>query len=118
MRSRWYGSVQNRLLENSRSAEPEVGMGATECCWSDREPYEVIEVTDSRHIKVRALKYRVVKGSTFDGSAEYEYESDPDGFVATLFKKKNGKWVRRIGRSEDCNGWIIGFAERYYDPSF
>ena len=117
--SRWYGSVQNRILENSKSIEPEVGMGVTECMWSDREPYEVIEVTDPRHIKVRRMATKVVSGSAFDGSAEYEYFSDPNGNVASLFKKKNGRWVERIGRSE-CkgSGWYIGFAEKYYDPSF
>ena len=89
--SRWYGSVQNRILENSKSIEPEVGMGVTECMWSDREPYEVIEVTDPRHIKVRRMATKVVSGSAFDGSAEYEYFSDPNGNVASLFKKKNGE---------------------------
>jgi len=119
MRSRWYGSVDNRLLENSRSADPEVGMGVTECLWSDREPYEVIAVQDERHVTIRRLGYKIVKGSSYDGSAEYEYFSNPDGAVKKLFKKKDGRWVERIGRREDSgSGWFIGFAERYYDPSF
>jgi len=117
--SRWYGSLQNRLMENSRSAVPEVGMGVTEFLWSDREPYEVIAVQDDRHISARRLGYKVVSGSCHDGSAEYEYFSDPDGHVVSLFKKKNGKWVQRIGRKEyGGSSWVIGFAEKYYDPSF
>ena len=117
--SGWYGDVVNRILENSRSPEPEVGMGVTECLWSDREPYEVVEVTDSRHIKVRRMATKIVSGSSYDGSAEYEYSSDPNGYVVSLFKKKNGRWVERIGRSESKgSGWFLGRAEKYRDPSF
>ena len=116
---KWYGSIQNRILERTKPAVPEVGMGCTECMWSDRYPYEVIEVKDERHCTVRELKATVVKGSTFDGSAEYEYESDPNGMVKTLFKTNKGRWVERHGRTyRDSNGWAMGYAEKYYDPSF
>ena len=115
----WYGSVQNRIYERVVSPEPVVGMGCTECLWSDRHPYEVIDVKDARHCTVRELKAKVISGHVYDGSAEYEYESDPNGIVKTRFKTKNGRWVERVGRSwAGSNGWRMGYAEEYYDPSF
>lgn len=116
MSNRWYGSLQNRLMECAKNPEPEVGMGATELMWSDRHPYEVIEVQDSRHVTVRELSHKLVKGSIY-GDAEYEYSSNPDGKVTKLFKTKEGRWVERIGRSYGSR-FALGYAEYYYDPSF
>ena len=117
--SRWYGSFQNRLLERTKPAVPEVGMGCTECLWSDRYPYEVIEVKDARHCTVRELDAIVVSGYTNDGSAEYRYESNPNGRTKTLFLTNKGRWVEKVGRSwKGSSGWAIGYAEKYYDPSF
>ena len=114
----WYGSLTNRLMEHCKNPEPEVGMGVTELYFSDREPYEIIEVKDDRHITVRALNYKRIDDNGMSESQEYEYFSNPDGYVAHLFKTKNGKWVERIGKKYSCNGWFIGKAEKYYDYSF
>ena len=43
----WYGSIQNRIAERNTGPKPEVGMGATECGYTDRHPYEIIEVMKS-----------------------------------------------------------------------
>lgn len=54
--TRWYGSLQNRLEENHMYVdEITVGTGVTEYSWSDRHPYEVVEVIDQKHVIVRAL---------------------------------------------------------------
>ena len=50
-----YGNVINRVMEKSKTPEIVVGMGATECLWSDRHAYEVIAVQDEKHITVRRL---------------------------------------------------------------
>jgi hypothetical protein len=39
-----YGSVVNRIMENSRYPEITIGMGATVCMYSDRNPYTVVAV--------------------------------------------------------------------------
>jgi hypothetical protein len=117
--SRWYGSLENRLMETSNMPKPEVGMGATECLWSDREPYEVIAVKDDRHITVRRLDYKRVDHNGYGGQQEYEYFSNENNPVCNLFFTKKGVWRERYAdRSLGCTRFVIGFAERYYDPSF
>lgn len=114
----WFGSLQNRLEERARMPEPEVGMGVTEMCWSDRHPYEVVEIKDERHIVVRALDSKRIDNNGFSESQEYEYTSNTNNPVITLFKTKNGEWRERIGRTLGCNRFVIGYAEKYYDFSF
>lgn len=118
MSSIWYGSVQNRIEERMRMPEPKVGMGVTELYYTDREPYEIIEVIDDRHITVRRLNYKRIDNNGMSECQDYEYYSNPDGYVAHLFKTKQGRWVERIGKRYSANGWKIGRAERYYDYSF
>ena len=115
----WYGSVQNRIYENSKGKEPQVGMGVTEMLWSDRHPWEIIEVKDERHIVVRELDWKRVDGGGFSEAQEYEYSSNPDNRTARLFRTKKGQWRERIGKNGlGCTVFVIGVAERYYDFSF
>ena len=117
--NRWYGSLNNRLMENmSGMPAPEVGMGATRCGWSDRNPYEIIEVKDARHITVRTMNAKRIDSNGMSECQEYEYTSNPDGVIEHLFLTKQGKWRDRQGRTLGCDGWVIGFAEKYYDFSF
>ena len=114
--ARWYGSVQNRLMEGmSGQPDPVVGMGCTEVLWSDRHPYEVIEVKDARHCKARAMGCKCVGGAY---SNEWELFSDENGHVINLFRKKNGQWVERYPDRSYGNRFVMGFAEKYYDYEF
>ena len=114
----WYGSLQNRMMERGKMPEPQVGMGATECFYSDRKPYEIIEVKDARHITVRALDYKRIDDYGMSDCQDYEYISNPENPTAELFLTKQGEWRQRYGRRLGCNRFIIGYAERYYDFSF
>lgn len=114
---RWYGSLQNRVQENCRYPKPEIGMGATEMLWSDRNAYEVIEIKDDRHITVRRLKCKLVS-EYFTDCQEYEYEHDPNGITANLFLTKKGQWRERYHNRSLGNVFALGFAEEYRDPSF
>lgn len=61
MSKRWCGSLQNRLEEDRMFCkEIEIGTGVTEYSWSDREPYEVIEVRDQKHVTVRRLDHKPI----------------------------------------------------------
>lgn len=114
--------------------KPVVGMGATMTGWTDRYPGTVTKVTEfggsKRYlyeVEVQGDEYKVVKGSAYDGSAEYEFKADPKGQVSVfVFLKKDQKWAEmyrnpETGRINVCKsgkGLILGFRERYYDPSF
>ena len=117
--SRWYGSVQNRISEGCAQPTPEVGMGVTEMLWSDRSPYIIVEVKDERHITVEPLGWKRTDNNGFSEWQEYEYFRREDAPKVRLFKTKEGRWRERIGRNGlGDNTFVIGYAERYYDPSF
>ena len=130
---KWYGSVQNRISAECEMPKPEVGMGVTELLWSDRDPWEVIEVVNDKKIRIRELGYERTDNDGISEHQEYEFFPNPDGDVKTLVLR-NGKWrdlkkeyvndangkqvlveTRRLGRGSQ---WLIGRAERYYDFSF
>lgn len=81
----WYGSLQNRLEENKTFCdEIKVGTGMTKYYWSDTHAYEVIEVIDQKHVKVREYDHKAV-GESF--SNDWELVSNPDNPVALLTKR-------------------------------
>lgn len=86
---KWYGSVINRIEENvDRVAEIKVGTPMTEYLWSDRHAYEVVEVTDQKHVKVR--EYDVKNISNFPMGNEWEYISNPENPVLAM--ERRGKY--------------------------
>lgn len=117
MATRWYGSLENRIAER-HSNKPEIGMGATEYCWSDRHAYEVVAIKDDRHITVRRLDYKRVDENGMSDSQDYEFYSNENNRTCELFLTKQGTWKERIGRSLGCNIFGIGVAREYYDYSF
>ena len=53
------GSISNRLEENRMFCDViEVGTGMTEYSYTDRHAYEVVEVVDQKHIKVREYDHK------------------------------------------------------------
>lgn len=91
MSKQWYGSVQNRLAENRQFCETiEVGTGMTEYMYSDRHPYEVIEVIDQKHVVVRELDHKNVGGAYSNEWELISNEANP-----TYLMTKRGKyWYR------------------------
>lgn len=85
MSKTWYGSLQNRLMENAQyDGEIKVGTGLTELMYSDRHPYEVISVKDQKHITVRELSHRL-NGEPM--SNEWELYSNEENPVYELTKR-------------------------------
>lgn len=130
--SKFYGSINNRLQENCKGETPVVGMGVTELQYTDRAPYEVIEVINEKKIRVRELGFKRIDSNGMSDCQDYEFFSKPDGEVKTLVLR-NGRWrdllkeERYLGDDKwevietkklGCNGWYVGRAERYYDFSF
>lgn len=128
----WYGSVTNRIAENMKMPKPELGMGVTELCYTDRHPFEVIEILNEKKIKIREMKAERIDKNGMSDCQEYKYVQKPDGEVKTLVLR-NGKWrdlVKELENDENNklvevetrrlggNGWLIGKAEYYYDFSF
>ena len=128
------GSVNNWLDSRAVVGEPKpyVGMGATILCWTDRRPATIVKVEEIGGSKVSAYiievvedDYRVVSGSTMDGSAVYEF-SPADGYRRMYRKnRKTGYWEEVVRNPETGklnktkgNGLMIGRREKWVDPSF
>lgn len=91
-----------------------VGTKASGTYWSDFTPFEVIKVSDSgKTITIREMNWRIVSGQEYNGTAEYEYESNPHGSIYSVRFSKNKGW-----KTPDGMRIMFGNARRYYDPSF
>lgn len=85
MKTKLYGNLMNRL-EEGRQFVPEikVGDGVTEYFYSDRKPYEVIEVRDQKHITIRKMDHKHI-GEAFEN--KWELISNENNPVYDLEKR-------------------------------
>lgn len=71
MARKWYGSLNNRLEENRQFCdEITVGTGVTEYSYSDRHPYEVIEVISQKDVIIRGLDHKHIGDGYMDNNWE------------------------------------------------
>lgn len=88
MARKWYGSLQNRLDENRMFTEEiKLGTGMTEYSYSDRHAYEVVEVQDQKHVKVRELDHKHVGTGEMDNT--WELISNENNPVYSMTKRGN-----------------------------
>lgn len=93
---KWYGSLQNRLEENQMYVdEIKVGTYATMYEYSDRHAYEVVEVKDQKHIKIRKLDAKRIDDNGMSDSQHYEYLSNENNPIEELELTKYG-WKKVI----------------------
>ena len=95
--------------------KPELGMGATEICWSDRHAYTVVGILPGNAIMVRRDKVTALR--TEHGVSVYKYEEDPDGPTRVLTKRKNGAWIVK-GEGLKGTRFRLGIRDEHYDPHF
>ena len=83
-----YGSFQNRVMENKQFVEEiKVGTGMTEYGYTDRQAYEVVEVADQKHVKVRRYDHKHIGDGCMDNN--WELISNPENPVFTMVKRGN-----------------------------
>lgn len=86
--TKWYGSVQNRLEENRMFCkEIKVGTGMTEYSYSDRHPYEVVEVKDQKHVSVRMYDHKHIGPNNMDNT--WKLIRNEENPVKSLTKRGN-----------------------------
>ena len=106
--AKWYGNLNNRLAENGKDAEViTVGMGVTEFYWSDRDAYEVVEVTDQKHIGIRRLDPEHI-GLPYQN--KWELHSNPEHPVIHLVKRGNNWYTTVTMTAEelaDYDSWEL-----------
>lgn len=114
----WTGSLHNRLMEGGKQIDPEVGMGATEIMYTDRNPYTIIEVNEKKTVIV--VQQDNAKRSDSNGMSEtqsYEYSPNLEARKRVLTLRKTGQWIEK-GESLKGSKYLIGHREKYHDFSF
>ena len=87
-----YGSITNRLEENKIYGEEiKVGTGATQYLYSDREPWEVIEVISQDEFVLRELDSKRVDKNGMSECQDYEFFSNEKNRTVHLYAKKDRK---------------------------
>ena len=82
---KYYGSLNNRIEEGRMFCDAiQVGTGVTEYLYSDRRAYEVVEVTDQKHITVRQYDHRHI-GEPYTN--EWELISNPNNPTCQLERR-------------------------------
>lgn len=120
------GSLANHLYSRMTkdAPEPEVGMGATILCWTDRKAATVVKI-EKNIIFVQIDKATRSDNNGMSDVQDYTYERDVEGPVYTFRKAKDGKW-QEVTRNENTGrlnkieryGLILGFRRQYHDYSF
>lgn len=113
-------NVTERVEHCANEDTISVGDGVTERYWTDREPYEVIEVKSESTIVVRELRARRTDDLGVSDTQDYEYYRNYSAPVKTLRKVKRGKYYVWIewGHGRGGNTFHIGTARKYYDYCF
>lgn len=110
------GSLQNQILaEKQEDIEPEIGMGATELCWTDRHAYTIVAVhPNGRLIEVTLDYHERTDDNGMSENQHYRYETDENAPRIAVSKRKDGKW--RV--VNDTRLFVIGYRDEYHDYSF
>lgn len=116
-----YGNLHNRLMENQANIPTlYVGMGVTEIFWSDREPYEIIQVKSQKNIIIRHMK-AIAVGVPM--SNNWKLESDENEYTCELVYRYGKWWKKQINRYTNKAEYLkssfrFGVADKYYDYEF
>lgn len=94
------------------------GMGVTRCGYSDRHPYEIIDVIDDRHIVVRELEHIRTDNYGMSDVQSYKYVSNEHNRPVTLFKDKKDQWREKYNGKLMSDRFVVGYARYYFDYSF
>lgn len=99
MSRKWFGSINNRMEEDQMFCEKiEVGTGVTEYSWSDRQAYEVVEVTDQKHVTVRRMDHKHVGDGAMDNNWELvSNENNP----CRLLERRGDIWYWAVTITAD-----------------
>lgn len=111
MARKWYGSLNNRLEENRQFCdEITVGTGVTEYDYSDRHPYEVIEVISQKDVIIRGLDHKLA-GEPMTNN--WELVSNEDNPTYELVKR--GKyWYSKVVITSDILTKMDGVGTEEY----
>lgn len=112
------GSFVNHVSGNSQQPTPEVGMGATILCWTDRQAATVVELPTPKSIVVQYDHAKRADSNGMSDAQIYDYTPNPNGHKVTFTQRKNGAWVRKGETLKSGQRVALGYRAQYHDFSF
>lgn len=109
-----YGSLFNRLMENSKPVTPEVGMGATLLMYSDRHAATVTKVFSPTTIVIQEDNASRTDKNGMSESQEYAYTPNTGAEEVFVTLRKDGRW--KVKKSQTVV--MLGERDAYHDYSF
>lgn len=115
-------SLVNHIM-SSNSTRPEVGKGATILRWTDRQAYEVVNVSkDGKEVVLQRYSPRRADDRGMTDAQEYIYDTLIESYLTLRFRY--GRWYAKYGGDDgekpvyDRIHVIFGEKMEYYDFSF
>ena len=119
-------SLTSALLVNPNYTEPKVDMDVTECLWSDRQAWKIIDVHSNKKSFIMQRYAPKWIGKSY-GDETYKYEDETGKPMLNHQTKRivwrYGNWyedLRGLGHSVKYSKihLSLGYREEYRDPSF
>jgi hypothetical protein len=111
--AKWFGSLNNRFMEDEAPKKPEVGMGATALMYSDRHAYTIVDVVSEKLILVQRDKATRTDRNGMDEQQSYAYVADTTVEHVAVRLCKDGRW--RNGTMKNGTVFVIGYRDEHYD---
>lgn len=115
--SKDFGSLQNKLMAESKQPDTEVGMGITLLRWSDRHAYKIIEVSEINKA-ITIQRYKAVRKDKLGMSDQQNYEFSELTDQKKELVRKGDQWYEKTVQGLSKISLLIGVASEYYDYSF
>jgi hypothetical protein len=116
-------NLMSNVMVNSRQPEPAVGMGATQCLYTDRHAGTITAIKKNKVGKVTAFTFQQDTATRTDKNGmsdtqHYVYTPNVDGITRDVTLRKNGRWVDRGTDLNGCPSYVIGERDEFHDYSF
>lgn len=115
------GSLFNYLMSGKSGVVPEVGMGATILCWTDRHAATIVEVKGTLKRPIIGVQRDIATrtdGNGMSDSQSYDYVPDTNAKVEYFTLRKDGTWVRDGETLKGGQRIALGYRKAYHDFSF
>jgi hypothetical protein len=114
------GSLVNHMYADATGQpKPEIGMGATILCWTDRLAGTITEVGHNGAFLVREDKAARTDNNGMSEAQAYTYEPDPQGRTWTFEIATSGKHAGQYRpKPRSSERVLIGERRKYHDFSF
>jgi hypothetical protein len=113
-----FSNIVNTIIDAHKNAEPVIGDGVTELCYTDRRAYTIIQIISNREIIIQKDKTRRLDPNGMSDCQHYEYSEDKTGETVAITKRNDNKWYVKTIPMRYSNRFIIGIRDKYHDFSF